>query len=87
MRLSVEDLTGDDLEKAEMVFHCDVFLDGEPVEMAIMADEEKGEVEVNIPRTDPRWQNEFKNVDYWPTEMKYGKVTIVDRRKRETLHA
>ena len=87
MRLSIEDLTGDDPEKAAMVFHCDVLLDGQPCGMCIMADEEKGEVEVRIPRDDPRWQKEFKETNEWPTEMKYGKVVIVDRRKKDVLHA
>ena len=87
MRLSIDDLAGDDPEKAAMVFHCDVLLDGQCVERCLMADEEKGEVLVHIPQDDPRWQKEFKEADEWPTEMKYGKVEIIDRRKRAVLHA
>lgn len=87
MRLSIEDLHGNDLVKADLVLNVDVLLNGQRVELCLMADEEKGEVLVNIPQDDPRWRKEFKEAGEWPTEMKYGKVEIIDRRKRVVLHA
>lgn len=55
-----------------------VFLDGVKAELCLMADEESGCIERYVPRTDPRWQTEFKYVDYWPTEVVRGAVKIVD---------
>ena len=87
MRLSVEDLHGDDFEKADLVLNAEVLLDGQRVERCLMADEEKGEVLVYIPQDDPRWKTEVKDSEEWPTETKHGKVEIIDRRKVGVLHA
>lgn len=83
MKVSIEDFSSADDEKRELVYHAEVYLDGQKVERCTMADEEGGEVEFYIPQDDPRWQTEFKHIDYWPTEKKQGKVEIVDRRKSD----
>lgn len=78
MKLSVDDMTGPDPEKAALCMRAIVTLDGKKVERCVMADEEKGEVEYLIDNDDPRWKREFFGVDYWPSEKKYGKVRIID---------
>lgn len=80
MRLHKDDISGDDIEKALLVVHGEIYLDGQPQQLCIMADEEKGEIECYIARDDPRWKGEWTDLDYWPTEMKYGKVEIRDGR-------
>lgn len=82
MRLHIEDLSGSDIEKAQLVLHAKVYLNGELNTRCVMADEELGVVECAVPASDPRWQGEFRNLDYWPTEMKYGKVEIRDGRNK-----
>lgn len=82
MRLLAEDQFGQDFEKAQLALHAEVYLDGELITRCVMADEEQGVVECAVPTSDPRWQGEFRNLDYWPTETKYGKVEIRDGRNK-----
>lgn len=86
MRLSIEDIYGDDPVKIGLVCNADVLLDGVKVENCVMADEEKGEVIVHAPEGDPRWALLSMTLEI-PTDIKYGKVQIVDRRKVGFLHA
>lgn len=78
MKISVEDITGQDREKAALCLRAIVTLDGKKVEHCIIADEEGGYVVAYIPKENPRWETEFKDVDYWPTETKRGEVRIID---------
>lgn len=80
MRLSVEDMTGPDPEKAGLCVRAVITLDGVKQERCVEADEEGGFIVVFIDQEDPRFKSEMikQGGECWPVETLYGKVRIID---------
>lgn len=75
MRLSVEDMTGPDPDKAGLCVHAVIALNGTKVDYCIVADEEGGYVERFATDEDG---NVVPEGDSLKTERLYGKVRIID---------
>ncbi|WJZ49038.1 hypothetical protein [Pseudomonas phage PA02_HSun-2022] len=80
MKLSVDDMTGPDPEKAAFCMRAIITLDGKKVERCVTADEEGGYVVAYIAQEDPRFKAEMikQGGDCWPVETLRGVVRIVD---------
>lgn len=77
MRLEIEDLKGNDREKAELVSYAKVLLNGLVVSGCIMADEENGIVKCFITND----KNELVIFcDKAQVQTLHGKVEIIDTR-------
>lgn len=72
MRLTLDDIVSDDLERRLLALTCTVYLDGVKVQGCVMADEEKGEVELYDKDTSPTPATGYT----WPTKVLKGKVEI-----------
>lgn len=82
MKLSIANMQRGNYEHDELCRRCFVTLDGKNVDLAIEADEEAGYVVQYIPKTDPRFETEYKKVyPERPTEKLYGVVKIVDPQR------
>lgn len=76
MKLSVEDMTGPDPDKAKLCYRAIVILDGTPVERCLVADEEEGYVvQHSLNEAGQLFLDERGEV---ATEILYGKVCIID---------
>jgi hypothetical protein len=75
MRLSVEDMTGPDPEKAGLCLRAIITLDGVKVDYCIVADDEAGYVERFVSDENG---NVIAEGDEMKTERLTGKVRIID---------
>ena len=76
MKLSVDDMTGPDPEKAALCMRAIITLDGKKVERCVMADEEEGFVVQHS--LDPSGQLYVDERGEVASEIRYGKVRIID---------
>ncbi len=78
MKLSIEDLTGNDPEKAALCLRAVILLNGEKVEMCIEADEEEGYIVRNAVDENGQIYLDGEEV---ATERLEGEVRIIDPEK------